>query len=151
VTGVVIAALVFGLFLGMTIGRLMWRRRLPRWVASMLSRWRRGAEMAIRRESSKRSHAVLRGRITEQLAPLFLHFPFEASDARFIGSPIDFIVFDGYSDAVRGSARGLRSIVFIDVKTGSSTLTTVQRRIRDCVEAGNVWCYSPNVSSGPKR
>ena len=31
---------------------------------------------------------------SEQMAPLLPEFPFASADARFIGNPIDFVVFD---------------------------------------------------------
>jgi predicted Holliday junction resolvase-like endonuclease len=49
-----------------------------------------------------------------------------------LGSPIDFVVFDGLND---GEVKG---IIFIEVKTGASSLNTRERKIKDAVEAGNV-------------
>jgi predicted Holliday junction resolvase-like endonuclease len=38
---------------------------------------------------------MLKGRISEQMAPLLQEFPFSSADIRFIGNPITFVVFDG--------------------------------------------------------
>ena len=54
----------------------------------------------------------------------------------FMGNPLDFIVWDWKKDTATNLKEG--KIVFIDVKTGKSGLTTKQRRIRDLIKAGNV-------------
>ncbi len=48
-----------------------------------------------RADALDRSRAVLKGKIGEQLAPLLPEFLelFSASDARFMGSPIDYVIF----------------------------------------------------------
>lgn len=89
-----------------------------------------------RRDALERSRSVLKGRVGEQLAPL-LDFPFEPSDARFIGSPVDYVVFDGYTELKDGDGDGV-GLVLLDVKTGNSGLTREQRALRDAVESGMV-------------
>jgi predicted Holliday junction resolvase-like endonuclease len=85
---------------------------------------------------------VLRGRITEQLAPLLPDFGFDPADARFIGNPVDFVVFDGYEEVRLGTRQRLRGIAFIDIKTGRATLTTIERRIKLAIEERNLWCHA---------
>ncbi len=133
-----IAMFVAGLAVGLFVGwRLLqsWRRRT---VEREFRAWRELEEERIAAEARERSEAVLTGKIGEQFAPLWLDFPFHPGDVRFLGSPIDFVVFDGAREARLGSATALRRIVFVDVKTGNARLTPVQRRIRDCVEDGRV-------------
>ncbi|MGH9321972.1 MAG: Holliday junction resolvase-like protein [Vicinamibacteria bacterium] len=90
-------------------------------------------EAAIRKDALRRSQSSVAGKATEHLAALFPEFPFDPRDARFLGSPVDLIVFDGLS------AGELREIVFVEVKTGpSAALSTRERRIRDIVSAGRV-------------
>ena len=52
----------------------------------------------------KRSEAVIKGKVTEHRVPFFEEFDFDPGDARFLGSPIDLIVFDGLS---AGKSSGL--------------------------------------------
>jgi predicted Holliday junction resolvase-like endonuclease len=76
---------------------------------------------------------VVAGKATEHLAPLLPGFDFDPRDARFLGSPIDFIVFDGLSEGE------LHEIVFVEVKTGpEAVLSSRERRVRDAVDAGRV-------------
>jgi predicted Holliday junction resolvase-like endonuclease len=80
----------------------------------------------------QQSRAVTRGQIYEQLVPYLPAFQFNPKDAQFLGRPVDFIVFDGLDEGE------VRRIVFVEVKTGVSTLTTRERRVRDAIRAGRV-------------
>jgi predicted Holliday junction resolvase-like endonuclease len=97
--------------------------------------WRGAHEANIRADAIIRSSAVIRGRVSEHLAP-YIHFPYNPRDARFIGSPIDIIVFNGLEDGA------VREIVFLEVKTGEgASLSPKQRQIRDAIQDKNViWC-----------
>ena len=65
--------------------------------------------------------------------PLSLQFQFNPADARFIGSPVDYIIFDGLTEVADEKSRDIR-IVFMDVKKGKGTLTRTQRVIKKAVE-----------------
>jgi predicted Holliday junction resolvase-like endonuclease len=99
-----------------------------------LERWRTENEEDIRADARNRSSAVVLGKVTEHLTPYLGTFPYNAKDVRFLGTPIDLIVFDGMDEGT------LRNIVCLEIKTASSTLTTRERRIRDAVlEKRIVW------------
>ena len=102
-------------------------------VAYMVHRiWRLRHTRTIRHDAVRRSHAVLSGKAFEQLAPFHHDFPFDPRDARFLGSPVDFVVFDGLSEGT------VRRVVFVEVKTGWSHLSNRERQIRDVVHGGRV-------------
>lgn len=86
-----------------------------------------------RKEAIAHSRSTLYGQLSEQLVPLLPDFDYALEDARFLGAPVDYIVFDGYSD---GEAEV--SVVFVEVKTGNAKLSRGERRIRDAVRAGRV-------------
>lgn len=90
---------------------------------------------AARRESVGRSRAVTNGQVWETVAPLLPDFAerFNLKDAHFLGQPVDYVVFDGLDED-----RPEVHVVFLEVKTGNSALSTRQRRIRDAVRAGRV-------------
>jgi predicted Holliday junction resolvase-like endonuclease len=85
-----------------------------------------------RRNAVQQSRAVTRGQMYEQLVPYLPEFRFNPKDAQFLGKPVDFVVFDGLDEGV------VRNIVFVEVKTGASKLTTRERLVRDAVNAGRV-------------
>jgi predicted Holliday junction resolvase-like endonuclease len=94
--------------------------------------WKRSYTRRVRADTLQRSVAVTTGKVAEQLVPYLPDFPFNPRDARFLGSPVDFIVFDGLSDGE------VKRIVLVEVKTGAAALTTRERRVRDAVQAGLV-------------
>ena len=86
----------------------------------------------IRARALTGSRAALRGRIVEQMAPVLADWPYEPSDARFLGSPVDYVVFDGAADGDE------IEVVLVEVKSGRARLTDMEVRVRDAVEAGRV-------------
>jgi predicted Holliday junction resolvase-like endonuclease len=86
----------------------------------------------MRKEAVQQSRAVTRGQIYEQLVPYLPGFRFNPKDAQFLGRPVDFVVFDGLDEG------DLRRIVFAEVKTGGSKLTTRERLVRDAIREGRV-------------
>lgn len=86
----------------------------------------------IRRQAAEQSRAVLGGQFSEQLAPFMPDFPFSPTEARFLGRPVDFIIFRGLD------TQEPTEIVFLEVKTGSAQLSTSQRKLRALVEQGRV-------------
>lgn len=145
-------ATILGLVLGVCCCLALLRGRLIRRARDLAERWRDAALSEQTAESLSRSRAVLRGQLVEHLAPIFEvpTFP-DPSDARFLGRPVDFIVFDGYSEVRAGRADRLREIVFVDVKTGAGRLSPVERSIRDCVEGGRVRAAMTDRPLGGRR
>ncbi|MEM3361917.1 MAG: Holliday junction resolvase-like protein [Candidatus Anstonellaceae archaeon] len=80
-----------------------------------------------REDAISRSKASLSGQILEQFAPYLKGFPFLASEAKFIGKPIDFIVFEGLESGE------VEKIIFVEVKSGRSYLTKTQKSIKKTV------------------
>lgn len=74
----------------------------------------------------KKSSEVRTGMIAEQMAPFLKNFPYEPKKAIFMGTPIDFVVFDD------------TGVHFVEVKSGKSQLNAAQRRIREHIEKGAV-------------
>ncbi|MEP7326440.1 MAG: Holliday junction resolvase-like protein [Gemmatimonadota bacterium] len=94
--------------------------------------WRGRYLRRIRVESVQRSQAVIAGKVYEQMLPYFPGFPFNPKDARFLGSPVDLVVFDGLD---RGQ---LERVVFVEVKTGGSGLSNRERQLKAIVQARRV-------------
>jgi predicted Holliday junction resolvase-like endonuclease len=81
----------------------------------------------------KASRAVLGGLVSEQMAPLLPGFPFDPGDCRFVGKPVDFIVFRGMNE------KNITEVVFLEVKSGSGkNLNDQEKRLRDAIRAGRV-------------
>jgi len=116
--------LALGLYLGIRIGRRAGRLEAERDLPGRLA--------AERGDAVKRSRAVLGGLAAEQLAPFLPGFPFDPTELRFVGKPVDFIAFVGAS---RGE---IEEVAFVEVKSGNAALSPVERSLRDAVKGGRV-------------
>jgi predicted Holliday junction resolvase-like endonuclease len=83
-------------------------------------------------ESATKSRAVLRGQFAERLFPLMTECPYAAIDMIFLGRPFDYLVLQGYQHGA------IEEVVFVEIKTGQSSLSSIQRSLRDCIESGRV-------------
>ena len=94
--------------------------------------WKSDFERSIRQDAIQKSRSVTIGKVAEHIVPYLPEFRFNPKDARFIGSPIDLVVFDGLDQGE------VARVVFIEVKTGASALTGRERLVRDAILAGRV-------------
>jgi predicted Holliday junction resolvase-like endonuclease len=98
-----------------------------------LQTWKTAEGKLLRQDAINRSEATHKGKITEHLAALFLNDIFDPRDIRFIGSPIDLIVFHGLA------AGYIEAIHFIEVKSGKSAkLAPREELVRGAALAGRV-------------
>ena len=91
--------------------------------------WKARYTSTIRADAVHRSQAVIAGKVQEQLVPYLAGFPYNPRDVRFLGSPVDLVVFDGLTEG------RLRRVVFLEIKTGGSALTPRERCVRDVIQA----------------
>ncbi len=128
-----IVFLVIGAAVGVTLSFLyaqLWKLRYTR---------------TVRRDAVQRSMAVTVGKVYEQLVPWLPDFRFNPKDARFLGSPVDFVVFDGLSDG------DVQRVVFVEVKTAGGDLSARERRVRDAIRAGRVeWVEHRATGAQPR-
>lgn len=93
------------------------------------------AVTSARKDSVKRQRSILKGQATEQLAP-YINPNYNPKDYKFMGDPIDYIIFDGMSNDPESDS--INKIVFMDIKTGKSQLNKTQKRIRKTILDGNI-------------
>lgn len=119
-----VAVLLVGVALGLWLGRRLAEARHQRVVDAAVA--------DARRSSVEQSRRALTGQVTEKLAPHFPDFPYDPTEVRFLGTPVDYVVFRGLSrDRVE-------EIVFLEVKSGRSDLTTRERSVRDAARDARV-------------
>jgi len=129
---IIVVAAILGILLVYYFTKLKLERKFRRWQETEMLRWKEERERAIR-EAIAQSRAVLGGKFVEQLAPYLPEFKYDPTEARFIGSPIDLIVFPGLATG------DPEEIVIMEIKTGkSSQLTPQERKIRQLIEDGMV-------------
>jgi len=89
-------------------------------------------EKELRKDAIARSQLVVRGKIAEQLAPFMPGFDFNPRDCRFLGSPLDYVCFEGLSDG------DVTDVVFVEIKTGKSRLSVREYQVQKAIEEGLV-------------
>ena len=96
-------------------------------------------ESSIRKDAADRSRYVLKGKIAEHMVPMYKDvFKYDPSDARFLGAPIDYVIFDGYTAIKDGNSDEPITVVLADIKTGNAQLNRTERKIKEAVEQGRV-------------
>lgn len=85
-----------------------------------------------RKDAVARSRAVLGGHFSENLAPYLPGFPYLPTECRFVGKPVDFIVFKGMDE------KNIKEIVFVEVKSGKAKLSNQEKNLKAAIENGFV-------------
>lgn len=116
IVAIAILFLAIGYIIGKKITEQVWKDSLPK----------------IREEAIQRSRSVLAGQFSEQLAPYLPDFPFKPTEARFIGKPIDFLVFNGMDE------KDINEVVFVEVKSGKANLNTHERKLKEVIKEKKV-------------
>ena len=112
----ILGLLIVFLFLGFFIGKIKTKRKIDE----------------ERKKAIKQSRSVIGGQCAEQFAPFLPNFPGDPTEVRFIGKPIDYVLFKG------NSKEEISEVVFIEVKTGSSNLSKTERSLKNAIENGKV-------------
>ena len=132
VIAVSVVVVILAIIISNYIIRLKFEKRFRDWQDAEVQKWQSDIEQA-RKNAVSQSRAVLGGKFTEQMVPFFPDFKYDPTEVRFIGSPIDMVVFPGLA---KGDPQ---EIVILEVKTGKSAqLTPAQKKIRQLVEDGMV-------------
>lgn len=119
----IIGAIIF-IIIGYLIGKIIttlainqeWEEKIPEQRADAINR----------------SRASLGGKFSENLSPYFPDFPFHPTEMRWLGSPVDYIVFKGMDHDQ------IEELIFLEIKSGKSTLTTREKQIRKLIEEKKV-------------
>ena len=102
---------------------------------SLFAKWSIDEEDRLRKDAVTRSMGVNLGKITEHLVPFSYHLQdFNPRDIRFIGSPVDLMIFDGATEK-----RDTIDIYLVEIKTGTGQLSKKQKSIRDAIEKHRVY------------
>ena len=145
ITLVVLAAVTAVWFVYLFLRWRFWRR-FQEWQAAERQTLEDEREK-IRKSAITQSRSVLGGRFTEQIAPFLPDFKYDPTEARFIGTPFDLIIFPGLATG------DPQEIVIMEIKTGKNCqLSPVERKIRQLIENGMVRYefFQPNVNGTPE-
>ena len=99
-------------YLGKVITNLRWKSHLPK----------------IQRLTAEKQRSTIKGKLTETFAPFLPNFPFKPSECKFIGDPIDYLVFEGLDE------RDIKAIHLLEVKSQNSKLSKHQKQIKEILD-----------------
>ena len=85
-----------------------------------------------RKDAIMKSRAVLGGQFSEQLAPYLPNFNYLPTECRFLGKPVDFIVFKGMDD------KAISEVIFVEAKSGKSKLSSQEKSLKEAIEKKRV-------------
>ena len=85
-----------------------------------------------KKEAIAHSRAIIGGNFSEQLAPFLPNFKYQPTECKFLGKPIDLLVFKGMDE------KNITEVIFVEVKSGNAHLSTVERKLKEAIEQGKV-------------
>ena len=130
----VLLILIVEIFIGYFLGNKITKIQRDRYWEAELPLHRKDAVM--------KSRAILSGMFSEQLAPYLPNFNFKPTECKFMGNPVDFIVFKGLDE------KNINEIVFVEVKSGKSKLSEVEKSLKETVEKKKVRWEEYRVDEG---
>jgi predicted Holliday junction resolvase-like endonuclease len=80
-----------------------------------------------REDAIKRSRAVLTGQFSENISPYMPGFPYSPTECKFLGKPIDFIVFKGADE------NDIKEVIFLEIKSGNSKLNKQEKNLKETI------------------
>jgi len=118
----IILALIFlvALILAYLIGHALGKRKQETYWQDQIQEQRKDA--------IQKSRAVIGGQFSEQLAPYLPNFQYLPTECKFIGKPIDFIVFKGMDE------KNIQEVIFVEVKSGNSKLNQHEKNLKETID-----------------
>ena len=110
-----IVAIIFGGLVGFLIGVFLMR------IFSLYE------HKSVRNRAVQGSKNTIFGEVYEKILPSLPNFPYAPKDMVFVWKGCDYIIFDGLSEG------HLREIVFLELKSGKSTLNANEKAIQSVV------------------
>lgn len=107
------------------------------WLGQKIGSFRKHKEWqealpGYRKEAIMKSRAILGGQFSEQLAPYLPDFKYLPTECRFVGKPIDLLVFRGMDE------KKIEEVVFVEVKSGNSKLSPHEKNLKETIEKKRV-------------
>lgn len=117
---VLVVVFLFSVFIAYKIGKrngafekdIWWKNELPNH----------------RKDAILKSRRVLSGNFSEQLAPFLPDFKYNPNECKFLGKPIDFLVFKGLDE------NKIDEVIFVEVKSGKSKLSKREKNLKEAIE-----------------
>lgn len=123
IVGLMLGSIIISAVSGATF-YFLFKNYIRRWKEKELSK---EVDRALNAQRS-----IVKGQISEELFPMVSRRFGDVADFRFVGDPIDYVVFQGLSE--QSDANIKINIKFVEVKTGSARLNLSEKLVKDAVE-----------------
>lgn len=127
---------------GVLFGLVLTAVLLHRWASARARdrfvAWRADERAGLRRHTLTAARGGIKADVAIGLAELLEAFPFEACDARFVGDPVAFVVFDGHTEVKDRAAPTLRGISFVTMGPPELDRDDPGLLVAECVASGRV-------------
>jgi len=92
-----------------------------------------------KKRSNNAQRNILKGQIGEQFTPFISDFPYNPADCRFMGEPIDYVIFHNLHSCSEGHVTlDEVKVIFAEVKTGNAKLNPRQKILRQVIANGQI-------------
>jgi len=125
---------LLGLILAYYLGNKFGKFKRDKYWESEIPNYRKDAIM--------KSRSVLGGQFSEQLAPYLPNFEYLPTECKFLGKPIDFIVFKGMDN------KEINEVVFVEVKSGNAKLNQHEKNLKDAIDKKKVKWVEYRIPDG---
>lgn len=133
-----LTAALFGALVGVVLTAVLLHRSASARARDRFGAWRADESAGLRRRTLTGARGGIKADVATGLAEVVEAFPFEASDARFVGDPIAFVVFEGHTEVKDRAAPSLRGISFVTMGPPCFDGDDPGLLIAECVAGGRV-------------
>lgn len=133
-----LTAAALGVLVGLVLTAVLLHRSAAARARDRFGAWQADERAGLRRRALTAARGGIKADVGLGLAEVHEAFPFEASDARFVGDPVAFVVFDGHSEVKDRSGAALRGVSFVTMGPRGSDGEDPGLLIADCIAAGRV-------------
>ena len=130
--------LVVGLVVGIFLAWQLLRSRAGTDSAEQLDRWRSEVLPGLRRNDLASRRTGIKTRLGAEISKALFDFPYRHADARFVGHPVEYVVFDGYSEVKGREADAISSITFLYVQRRPGPAPREATLVEECLAGGRI-------------
>jgi predicted Holliday junction resolvase-like endonuclease len=137
VADLLIAAL-FGVVAGIVLTAVLLHRSAAARARDRFEAWRADERAGLRHRTLAAARGGIKAEVAEGFADVVDAFPFEASDARFVGDPVAFVVFDGHTEVKDRASPSLRGVSFVTMAAPDGDGDDPGLLVAECVAGARV-------------
>jgi predicted Holliday junction resolvase-like endonuclease len=127
-----------GFAVGVAITYALMRKAATSTAEARFEAWRATGIGKVRRAAVDGARAGAKETVGRAVALDLGTIPFVAADARFLGHPVHYLVFDGHTEVKDRAASSLREVVFLTLAPAGSPPSPFSELVRECVAGGRI-------------